>query len=193
MFHVKPLANRCWVGLLAAAWGMASAHAEPVFQAAQSQLGFVAKQMGVSMEGRFRKFTAQWQQDPKSGKTQQVRVVVDMVSATMGTPEADAELPKSDWFHAVQFPQAVFESSQVRDLGGQRYEAVGQLRMKGVSAPVVVPFAVSQQGPHAWVTGVVPLRRTVFHVGDQSWSDTSVVADEVKVSFKLAFTGVKLP
>lgn len=192
MFHVKPFFRPSLA--VAAAALLVSAGvcaAPPVFQPAQSQLGFVAKQMGVPMEGRFRRFTAQWGLDPQSLVTRQVRVVVDMGSATLGTPEADAELPKTDWFNIAQFPQAVFESTQVRDLGGRRYEAVGQLSIKGVSAPVVVPFALSQQGSTAWVTGVVPVRRTVFKVGDKAWSDTSAVADEVRVVFKLAFTGVK--
>ena len=39
-------------------------------------------------------------------------------------------------------------------------------------------------------TGVLPIKRLAFKIGDGEWADTSMVADEVQVKFKLALTGV---
>ena len=36
----------------------------------------------------------------------------------------------------------------------------------------------------------LPLKRLTFKIGDGDWKDTSMVADEVNVQFKLALTGV---
>jgi hypothetical protein len=38
--------------------------------------------------------------------------------------------------------------------------------------------------------GAFPIKRLTFRIGEQEWSDTSMVADEVQVRFRLALTGV---
>ena len=80
---------------LAATLGLAvSAHAaEQKLVAAQSELVFVSKQMGVPVEGRFKKFDAQVAFDPAKLETSKINFTVDLASATLGAPESDAELP----------------------------------------------------------------------------------------------------
>ena len=39
-------------------------------------------------------------------------------------------------------------------------------------------------------TGALPLKRLAFKIGENEWADTSMVADDVQVKFKLALTGV---
>lgn len=58
---------------------------------AQSELSFVAKQMGVPVSGRFKKFDAQVSFDAARLATSKVTFTVDMGSATMGSAEADSE------------------------------------------------------------------------------------------------------
>jgi polyisoprenoid-binding protein YceI len=38
--------------------------------------------------------------------------------------------------------------------------------------------------------GAVPIKRLDFKIGDGEWADTSVVANDVIVKFKLSFTGI---
>lgn len=75
---------------------------------AQSEIVFVSKQMGVPVEGRFKKFDAQLAFDPAKPETSKIAFTVDVASATLGVPETDAELPKATWFNTSKFPQATF-------------------------------------------------------------------------------------
>ena len=106
----------------------------------------------------------------------------------------DAELPKATWFNTAKFPQAQFTSSAFKALGGGKYEVAGKLAIKGQSRDVTVPLAMSQSGAITTATGVLPIKRLAFKIGEGDWADTSMVADDVQVKFKLALSGIaKLP
>jgi polyisoprenoid-binding protein YceI len=157
---------------------------------AQSEIAFVSKQMGVPVEGRFKKFDAQVSFNPAKPDTSKIAFTVDTGSATLGVPETDAELPKATWFNVPKFPQATFQSKAVKGLGGGKFEVAGQLNIKGQVRDVVVPVTLTQSGVTTTATGSFTLKRLAFKIGENEWSDTSMVADDVQVRFKLALTGV---
>lgn len=166
------------------------AFAQQKLLSAQSELAFTARQMGVPIQGHFKKFDAQVSFDAAKLATSKVAFTVDMGSASIGTPEMDTELPKAPWFNVPQFPQASFASSSFKALGGGKYEVAGQLSIKGQAQPVVVPLTMTQNGAVTTASGVLPIKRLAFKIGDGDWADTSMVADDVQVRFKLALSGV---
>lgn len=157
---------------------------------AQSEIVFVSKQMGVPVQGRFKKFDAQLAFDPARPEASKIAFTVDVASATLGVPETDAELPKATWFNAAKFPQATFQSSAVKGLGGGKFEVSGTLGIKGATRNVVVPVVVTQSGATTNATGTFALKRLAFQIGQNEWADTSMVADDVQVKFKFALTGI---
>jgi len=166
------------------------AQAQQALVPAQSEIAFVSRQMGVPVEGRFRTFSAQVAFDPAKPAAANIAFTVDTGSATLGVRETDAELPKATWFNVAQFPKATFQSSSVKRLDATRFEVAGKLNIKGVSSDVVVPVTLAQSGAQTVATGAFPIKRLTFRIGEKEWSDTSMVADEVQVKFKLALTGV---
>lgn len=157
---------------------------------AQSEVQFTARQMGVPLEGHFKKFDAQVSFDPAKLATSKIVFTVDTGSATMGSRETDAELPKATWFNVPQFPQATFQSSAIKALGAGKFEVTGKLSIKGMARDVVVPVTLVQNGATTMATGALPLKRLAFKIGENEWADTSMVADDVQVKFKLALTGI---
>ena len=167
-----------------------AAHAQQAVVPAQSEIAFVSKQMGVPVEGKFKKFDAQVSFDPAKLATSKVAFIIDTGSATLGVKETDAELPKAVWFNVPKFPQATFQSSAIKSVGGGKYEVAGKLSIKGASQDVVVPVTITQNGATSTATGAFAIKRLAFKIGEQEWADTSMVADEVQVKFKLALTGM---
>ncbi len=157
---------------------------------AQSEIAFVSKQMGVPVEGRFGKFDAQVRFDPAQPQSSSIAFTVDTGSASLGVPETDAELPKAVWFNVPRFPQASFQSSSVKRLARDKFEVAGRLTIKGNSQEVLVPVTLAQSGAATTASGSFTLKRLVFKIGEAEWSDTSMVADDVQVKFKLALSGV---
>lgn len=158
--------------------------------AAQSEVSFVTKQMGVPVDGRFNKFDAQINLDPKKPETGSVAFSIDTGSASLGVPESDAEMPKAIWFNVAKFPQASFKSTSIKGLGGGKFEVAGKLDIKGNSRDLVVPVQITQSGANSTATGSFAIKRLDFKIGEAEWADTTVVANDVTVKFKLALTGL---
>ena len=157
---------------------------------AQSEISFVSKQMGVPVEGRFKQFSAAVAFDPKKPDAARIAFSIQTGSASFGAAETDAELPKPAWFNVASFPTASFQSSAVKALGGGKFEVRGALNIKGASREVVVPVTVSQAGAASTAAGSFVIKRLEFKIGDGEWADTSMVANEVTVKFKLALSGM---
>jgi polyisoprenoid-binding protein YceI len=157
---------------------------------AQSEISFTSKQMGVPVDGKFKRFDAQLAFDPKKPETAKIAMNIDLGSVALGTAETEAELAKPDWFAVKQFPQASFQSTTVKPLGGGKYDVAGKLNIKGVSHDIVVPVTLAQAGATTNASGAFTIKRLDFKIGEGDWKDTSMVANDVQVKFKLALTGV---
>jgi polyisoprenoid-binding protein YceI len=166
------------------------AWAQQALVPAQSEILFVSKQMGVPVEGRFKKFDAQIAFDPAKPATSKIAFTVDTGSATLGVKESDAELPKATWFNVPKFPQATFQSTAIKAAGPGKFDVAGKLSIKGATQDVNVPVTLTQSGNITTATGAFTIKRLAFKIGENEWADTSMVADDVQVKFKLALTGV---
>ena len=167
-----------------------SASAQQKLVAAQSEIAFTSKQMGVPVDGKFKKFDAQVAFDPKKPEVAKIAFTVDLASASLGVAETDAELLKPDWFNTKAFPQATFESFSVKSTGPGKFEVAGKLVIKGASQNVVAPVTLAQAGANTTASGAFTIKRLDFKIGEGDWKDTSLVANDVQVKFKLALTGV---
>jgi polyisoprenoid-binding protein YceI len=168
--------------------GVAFAQARVV--PAQSQITFAIKEMGVPVEGKFGQWTADIAFDPKKPETGKVAFTIATGSASFGVPETDVEVPKAAWFNAARFPNATFASTAIKAKGGGKFDVAGKLSIKGTTRDVVVPIALAQAGATTTATGAFAIKRNDFKIGEGEWSDTSTVADDVQVKFKIALTGV---
>jgi len=157
---------------------------------AESEISFTSKKMGVPVDGKFKKFDAQVTFDPKKPEAAKIAFTVDLTSASLGAAETEAELAKPDWFSSKQFPQATFQSTAVKALRGGKFDVTGKLNIKGSSHDVVVPVVLAQSGGNTTATGTFVIKRLDFRIGDGEWKDTSMVANDVQVKFKLSLTGV---
>lgn len=156
----------------------------------QSEITFTSRQMGVPVEGRFRNFNAQVAFDPKKPEASKISFTVDLASISLGAAESEAELAKQPWFDTRKFPQATFQSTAIKPAGPGRFDVAGQLSIKGKPQAVVVPVTLAQNGTGTTATGAFTIKRLDYKVGEGEWADTSMVANEVQVKFKLALSGV---
>jgi polyisoprenoid-binding protein YceI len=89
-----------------------------------------------------------------------------------------------------KFAQAQFQSTAIKALGAGKFEVAGKLSIKGAVREVVVPVTLVQSAASTMATGAFVLKRLNFKIGENEWADTSLLADDVQVHFKLALTGV---
>ncbi|MDD5300701.1 MAG: YceI family protein [Gallionella sp.] len=173
--------------LLLLAGAMCSAQAAEFnqVQISKSTLAFAYKQMGVPLEGKFGKFTAQLTFDPAKINTAQARLEADLASIDTGSSEGNDEVSGKLWFNTKTYPAAQFVSSGVKALGGNRYEALGKLTIKGRSLDVSAPFTFRQEGAVGIFDGAFTLKRLDYAIGEGLWADVSAVANEVRIVFHI--------
>ena len=166
----------------------------PVFIPAQaatlqpdkSDLSFTFKQMGVPVDGKFTKFDAQLEFDSKKPEAGRIAFTVDLGSVSLGDASFDAEMAKAPWFDTKRNGKAIFVSNAIKPTGPGKYDVAGKLTLKGASRDVVVPLTLNA----GIATGSLAIKRLDFKIGDGEWADTSVVANDVTVKFKLSFAGL---
>ena len=161
---------------------------------AGSEIGFTTKQMGVPVDGKFSAFTAQVALDPKKPETGSVNFSIDTGSARFGSAELDAEVPKPTWLSVAKFPKATFQSSSIKAAGPGRFDVTGRLTIKGSVRDITVPVQLAQSGAGtaatSTATGAFTIKRLEFKVGEAEWADTSMLANDVQVRFKLVLAGL---
>ncbi len=173
--------------MLAAASGAA---ANQALIANQSQVAYVSTQMGVQVEGNFGRFEAQIDLNPDKLQTSSVSLAVDTSSVDFPSSDVVKELAKPEWFDTAHYPKAEFHSNRIRRLDDGRYELAGKLTIKGHARDVVFPVSLSRSGATTFATGMLTIKRLDYGVGGGEWGDTSLVADEVQIKFKIAFSGM---
>jgi polyisoprenoid-binding protein YceI len=166
------------------------AFAQQALVPAQSEIAFTSKQMGVPVEGKFRTFSAQLAFDPKQPETSKVAFTVDLASVSLGAAESETEVIRPPWFNTAKFPQATFQSSAVKAAGPGKFDVAGKLSIKGQAQDVKVPVTLAQSGGTTTASGTFTIKRLDYKIGEGEWADTSMVANDVQVKFKLALTGV---
>jgi len=163
------------------------AHAAP-YQAivpAKSSVTFSYKQMGVAVDGRFKKFAAQVNFDPAKADAAKASFDVELASVDAGSSEADDEVVTKSWFNAAAFPKASFVAKQFKQTAPNQYEVTGSLSIKGQTRDVKFPMKHTAQGKDGVLTGGFTLKRGDFNIGEGMWAKFDVVANDIQVNFSL--------
>jgi polyisoprenoid-binding protein YceI len=166
---------------------VASAHAEEytAIQPDKSSVAFVFRQMNVPVDGRFGKFAAQLKFDPAKPAAASASIDIDLASIDTGSAEGNDEVAGKLWFNTKANPTARFVATSFRALGGNRYEALGKLTIKGRTQDMAAPFTFTQQGRNGIADGALTIKRADFAIGEGMWADFGTVANEVQIKFRL--------
>ena len=155
----------------------------------KSAINFTYSQMGVSMNGKFKKFSSQLSFDPAKLSAAKASLEVDLNSIDAGSSEADDEVGGKQWFNTKAFPTARFESGSFKALGGNRYEVTGKLTIKGKTQAIIAPLTYTAQGNSASFDGSFTIRRGDFSIGEGPWAAFDIVANDILVKFHIQAKG----
>lgn len=157
----------------------------------KSEIRFVSKAMGASVEGRFRRWKANVDFRPNDLPKSKANLEVELASVDLASDATEAETRRAAWFDTAKFPMATFASTAVREVGGDRYEIAGTLSIKGVAKDIVVPVTLRKDaGGNAVADGQFTLKRLDFKIGEGEWADTSAVANDVVVRVRMVLPPV---
>ena len=153
---------------------------------AKSSVTATFKQMGVPIEAKFKQFAAHIDYDAARPAASKATVEIQTASLDLGDPDYNKEVTKKEWFNTAQFPKASFVSSSIAAAGAGKLNVSGKLTIKGRSADVRFPLTVKTEAGKQVFEGQLPIKRLAFNIGEDEWKDTSMVADEVVIKFRVA-------
>lgn len=155
------------------------------WQVTEGTLSFSVNQMGQAVEGSFADWTAAitFNETPTDGKNGSVTVTIRTDSLSLGSVTAKAK--EAEFFNVATYPEAVFTADITPD--GPNYTATGTLTLRGVTAPLTLPFTLTIEGDTARMTGEAILDRRAFTMG-QTYADEAMVGFGVTVKVGLTAT-----
>jgi polyisoprenoid-binding protein YceI len=158
----------------------------------KSEIRFVAKQLGVNVEGRFRKWKANVVFLPADLAKSKAEFDIDLASVDLASEDSEKEIRDRLWFDTAKFPVAHFASTSIRDLGGDKYEVAGALTMKGIKRDLIVPVALKKDAAGNRIgEGSFDLMRLDYSIGTGMWADTATVRNEVTVRVRIVLPPAK--
>jgi polyisoprenoid-binding protein YceI len=183
---MKHLTNFLLSTVLTVGFAMpASAVEYKAIQPEKSKVTFQYKQMGVAMDGHFKKFAAQLNFDPIKPAAAKADMEIDLASIDAGSSDADDEVVGKTWFNVKAFPKATFMAKQIKARSANQFDVTGVLTIKGKSQDVNFPLKLVAQGNVAVFSGGFIMRRADFAIGEGIWTKFDVVANDIQVNFQL--------
>ena len=152
---------------------------------AKSSVSATFKQMNVPVDAKFKKFNASIDYDAAKPDAAKAVVDIDVASLDLGEAEMNKEVAKKEWFNAAQFPKASFVSSTIKPAGAGKFNVAGKLTIKGKTTDVAFPLTVKTEAGKQVFEGAVPIKRLTYNIGEGEWKDTSTVADDVIIKFRV--------
>lgn len=181
---MKRTACAIFATLLAATFGAHAAEYDRL-QPERSAVTFVFKQMGVPVEGSFKRLAGQVRFDPADPTAGRAEIEIDLAGVDVGSAEGNDELAGKLWFDTKRHPKAWFVASSVEPQGSSRLAVTGQMTVKGITKEVKAPATFREEGGRAVFEGSFVLRRADYAIGEGLWADFGTVANEVEVRFRL--------
>ncbi|WP_022684413.1 cytochrome b/b6 domain-containing protein, partial [Sphingobium bisphenolivorans] len=98
-------------------------------------LGFSVGNGDDTIKGSFAKWTAAIVMDPDHPESADIRVEIDLASASVGDAYQDGMLAGDEFFGVAAHPKAILTARRAESVGADAYRAAGTLTLKGVSKP----------------------------------------------------------
>jgi polyisoprenoid-binding protein YceI len=118
---------------------------------AHSSIGFAVKHMMVAtVRGRFGEFSGKVELPDGDASRARAEFAIQAASVDTNVGPRDEHLRSADFFDAANHPELRFVSSRVQSLGGDRYQADGELTMRGVTRPVSLEVELGERIRDPW-------------------------------------------
>ena len=148
------------------------------FSAKDSKVSFAGEHVGMKFSGVFNKWNAELVLPPADSP--KITATFYVTTAKTGNSTYDSTLPEGDWFDVENYPQGLFESTQIIAKGND-YDVIGNLTLRGISQPI--SFLLKDNG--ATLSANFSINRLAYKIGFDSDPDAEWVSKEIDMTLLL--------
>jgi polyisoprenoid-binding protein YceI len=150
-----------------------------------SKIEFIGSKVTGSHNGSFGKFsgTIDFGGQPEKSR---VMITIDMTSVATDTPKLTDHLKTADFFDVAKFPQATFESTEIKTGGekGATHTVTGNLQMHGVTKSITFPATIAVNSGVVTVDSTFAINRKDFGINYTGAAD-NLVRDDVVLTLRV--------
>jgi len=150
-----------------------------------SRILFDYRRNGQSAEGRFTRFTGEGVFDRTSPADATLELRIESASIDLNDPLASAFATSAEWFDSMTHPEVVYRLQHLTPEGGDRFQADGDLTIRGRTKPVSTVITLDIEADRAFASGTLEVDRTDFMLGVGPSAMFVDIAPEVAVRFEL--------
>lgn len=152
--------------------------------AAKAKIQFSIHGMFGTVHGDFSGLKATIRFDPKNPAAGSISATIDAKTVSTGIGMRNHHLrTEEQFFDTDKYPTISFRSKKIEKTGNG-YTAAGDLTIKDVTKPVLIPFAFENNGRTGTFKGQFTIKRLDYHLGKPGGSigDEATISLEVPVS-----------
>jgi polyisoprenoid-binding protein YceI len=154
----------------------------------KSSIEFHLKNMGLKVDGSFKKLSGTVAYDDKKLSQSTVQAQIDPDSIDTGIGMRDKHLKTKDFFNVAKFPDVIFRSTNIDVEPSGEFTIVGTLTMHGVpmrvqlAAKPLKAFSEKDGQKHLTTTATTTIQRKSFDIGGLA---AATVSNDVSVDLNI--------
>ena len=143
--------NRLLVGALGCLLSFNVLSASWVINKDHSEIMFKVSYLNVSeLTGRFTEYSGLVELDEGKKSFGKISITILTDSADTGHKMRDNHLEAHEFFNSREFPKLTFVSTEVKNVGKDKYSAKGDLTIKGITKPSAITFTLTDSVKDTW-------------------------------------------
>ena len=119
-------------------------------QAQKSEISFQIKNAGVFVNGTFDSVQVVQNFNPEELSLARFKAIIPVSTIYTGIKSRDRHLLKAKYFNQENFPEMVFESTEV-NASNKGYQLIGNLTIKSTTKSVDIKFSIEREGKKATI------------------------------------------
>lgn len=158
-----------------------------------SEATFQVRHLITRVRGNFSDFEGTIAFDEAHPERSSVTFTIQAASINTSVADRDTHLRSEDFFAVEKYPTITFRSTAITPKGSDRFDVAGDLTIRGVTRPVVIPMTLLGLAVDPWgnqkiaFEGDLTLNRKDFGLNWNAALEAGgfLVGDEVKVSLSI--------
>ena len=158
-----------------------------------SEVSFQVRHLITKVRGHFEEYAGTVEFDAENPTNSKVDFSIQTASIDTKEPQRDGHLKSPDFFSVEEFPTITFHSTRVEPKGGDDYDVIGNLTVRGVTKEVVLPVTHLGTAKDPWgneklaFEAETVINRKEFGLNWNAALEAGgfLVGDDVKVSLQI--------
>jgi polyisoprenoid-binding protein YceI len=149
------------------------------------KIEFTIKNMGVAVNGTMTGASMQFKQTSADPAMWSLEGTVSPVTISTGIDLRDQHLKRADYFDIAHYPVISLQSTVIVKKEKNNYEGTFNLRIKGITKSVIIPFTIRKTSKSMDLEGIFTINRLDYGLGEESTVLSDNVTIRVFARFKL--------